>query len=186
MDEIITDIEITEDIIENNTKETVEQLNEILLNTQEQCMTVVEVLSPQIKKKDELIDKLHNELEYYKNDNADRYITEVLKSIIKIRKDVKRVILSPRWDDMSSEDFKREFTYLFEDLSDLLDNHLIDEIKSNPGEEFNAAIHKAKIEFTDDLNLDKKVKESIDVGYIKKEKVILPEKVIVYQYKKGE
>ena len=41
----------------------------------------------------------------------------------------------------------------------------------------------AKVEMTGDVSLDKKIKESISEGYKKGEKVLLPERVIVYQYK---
>jgi molecular chaperone GrpE (heat shock protein) len=48
---------------------------------------------------------------------------------------------------------------------------------------FDASIHQAKVETTNDPSLDKTVKESICEGYRKGEKILQPERVTVYQYK---
>ena len=85
---------------------------------------------------------------------------------------------------MSVEDVKREYQYTLEDITDLLEQQNVDPYQSDPGDVFDASIHQPKIEITADETLDKKVKSSISEGYKKGSKVLIPERVIVYQYKK--
>ena len=48
-------------------------------------------------------------------------------------------------------------------------------------------IHQAKTELTNEIENDKKIKQSVEEGYKKGEKILIPEKVVVYKYKeKGE
>ncbi len=160
-----------------------DRIMQILLNSREQGQIMESMIKNQIEVKDELIDKLHKELDYYKQDSADRFVDQLMKAVIKVRKDMLRLIGSDKWDDMSSEDLQREYRYIFEDLTDLLEQQNIDAYQTAPGEMFDASIHQAKIEQTDDPDLDKTVKESLSEGYKKGEKVLQPERVVVYQYK---
>ena len=144
-----------------------DELTRILLNTEEQCQMVDQMIKKQIDVKDQMIDKLHKELEYYKQESADRFIEQVMKAIIKVRKDMKRQIYSEQWEGMSKEDIKREYIYIYEDLLDLLEQQNIDVYETREG--------------------DKKIKQSVEEGYKKGEKILIPEKVVVYKYKeKGE
>ena len=159
------------------------KLSEVLLNTQEQCQMVENLIKNQIEVKDAQIDKLYSELEYYKKESADRFVEQVMKSIIKVRKDILRRIESDEWHEMSAEDLRKEYTYVFEDLTDLLEQQNIDSFTTESGAVFDSSIHQPKIEGTDKPELDKTVKLSISEGYKKGDKVIMPERVIVYQYK---
>ena len=85
-----------------------------------------------------MIDKLHKELEYYKQESADRFIEQVMKAIIKVRKDMKRQIYSEQWEGMSKEDIKREYIYIYEDLLDLLEQQNIDVYETREGDMFDA------------------------------------------------
>ena len=60
------------------------QLEEILLNTQEQCQMVEHLIKNQIEVKDQMIDKLHKELEFYKQDYADKFTDQLMKEVIKV------------------------------------------------------------------------------------------------------
>ena len=80
--------QIIEEALENVSPEQVDAINEILLNTQEQCQIMEQVLKKQIETKDQLIDRLHSELEYYKKDQADRLINQAMKEVIKLRNDL--------------------------------------------------------------------------------------------------
>ncbi len=65
-----------EEIPENETyDETVkmEDIQEILLNTREQCQMVDQLIHNQIEVKDSLINRLHEELQYYKKDANDQF-----------------------------------------------------------------------------------------------------------------
>ena len=159
------------------------KLFEILLNTREQGQMMEQLIKNQIEVKDEMINKLHKELDYYKQDAADRFIDQLMKAVIKVRKDMTRLTTSDVWEEMSADDLRREYQYCLEDISDLLEQQNIDPFNSEPGDDFDASIHQAKVEATDDASLDKKVKESISEGYKKGDKVLIPERVIVYQYK---
>lgn len=160
-----------------------EQLFEVLLNTREQGQMMEQLIKNQIEVKDEMIDKLHKELDYYKQDAADRFVDQLMKAVIKIRKDMARLVTSENWKEMSADDLRREYQYCLEDITDLLEQQNVDPFSTEPGVDFDAAIHQAKVEATEDASLDKKVKESISEGYKKGDKVLIPERVIVYQYK---
>ena len=142
-----------------------------------------QLIKNQIEVKDDMIDKLHKELDYYKQDAADRFIDQLMKAVIKVRKDMTRLVTSDKWQEMTADDLRREYQYSLEDITDLLEQQNVDPFSSEPGDDFDASIHQAKIEATNDVSLDKKVKESISEGYKKGSKVLIPERVIVYQYK---
>lgn len=156
---------------------------QILLNSREQGQLMENFIRNQISVKDALIDKLHKELDYYKQDSADRFVDQLMKAIIKVRRDMFRLIGSEKWDQMSEEDFRREYRYIFEDLTDLLEQQNVDSYQTGIGELFDASIHQARIEQTDKPELDRTIKESLSEGYKKGEKVLQPERVVVYQYR---
>jgi molecular chaperone GrpE (heat shock protein) len=159
------------------------EIMEIVLNTREQGQMFEQLIKNQIEVKDEMINKLHKELEYYKQESADRFIDQVMKAIIKVRKDMDKLIDSDKWTEMSVDDVKREYTYIFEDLTDLLEQQNVDSYRSEEGDDFDPAIHQAKVESTDNEQLDKKIKESLSDGYKKGDKILIPERVVVYQFK---
>lgn len=159
------------------------ELFEILLNTREQGQMMEQLIKNQIEVKDEMISKLHKELDYYKQDAADRFVDQLMKAVIKVRKDMSKLIASDGWERMTVEDIKREYQYVLEDLTDLLEQQNIDPYQSDPGDPFDAAIHQPKLEATTDESLDRKIKKSISEGYKKGDKVLIPERVIVYQWK---
>ena len=160
-----------------------EEIAEMVLNTREQCQMMEQLIKNQIEVKDDMIDKLHKELEYYKQGSADKFTDQLMKAVIKVRKDMVRLISSENWESLSADDLRREYKYSLEDITDLLEQQNVDSYHTEPGDDFDAAIHQAKIEVTSDNSLDKKVKQSISEGYKKGEKVLIPERVVVYQYK---
>ena len=159
------------------------ELLEILLNTREQGQMMEQLIKNQIEVKDEMISKLHKELDYYKQDAADRFVDQLMTAVIKVRKDMIRLTTSNKWEEMSADDLRREYQYCLEDITDLLEQQNVDPFSSEPGDDFDASIHQAKVEATEDASLDKKIKESISEGYKKGNKVLIPERDIVYQYK---
>ncbi len=160
-----------------------DKLMEILLNTREQGQMIEQLIKNQIEVKDEMINKLHKELDYYKQESADRFVDQVMKAIIKVRKDIKKRMESDKWYELAADDLRREYSYVLEDLTDLLEQQNIDAYSTEPGSEFNASIHQPKLEGTTDQSLDKKIKESLAEGYKKGDKVLQPERVVVYQFK---
>lgn len=170
--------------MENNPEEILGQLTEIILNTREQCQMVENLIHNQIEVKDGLINRLHDELEYYKQDSTDRFISQLMKAVIKVRNNMKKVIRSDKWEDMSVEDVKKEYEYALDDLTDLLEMQNVDEFETKEGEIFDSSKQQAvRLEITDNPDLDRKVKTSLSAGFIKDDKVLITERVVVYQYK---
>ena len=160
-----------------------QEILEILLNTREQYQFIENLVKNQIEVKDQQIDKLQSELEYYKKDSAERFSDQLMKAVIKVRKDMLKLINKDNFEDMSGDEIRREYVYISEDLTDLLEQQNVDPYRTEPGENFDPALHQPKLEITDDVTLDKTIKESLSEGYKKKDKVLIPERVIVYQYK---
>lgn len=147
--------------------------------SQEQLLE--QLIKNQIEVKDDLINKLHRELEYYRQGAADRFSDQLMKAVIKVRKDMKRLITSDKWEELTKEDLKREYQYILEDITDLLEQQNVDAFHSEPGDDFNAAMQQPKLESTMDTSLNKKIKESLSEGYKKGERILIPERVIVYK-----
>lgn len=170
-------------IPDNLTQEELLGLNEILLNTREQCQMTAELIENQIRKKDELIDRLHQELEYYKKDQAARLVDQVMKELIGLRGRMQKKMNAPRWRQLSAQELLDEFTYLDEDIVDLLERQNIEPFTTPPGSRFEGGRHRAMtVEPTADQLLDHTVKASLSPGYAKGDKVLLPEHVVVYRY----
>lgn len=138
------------------------ELLEILLNTREQSQMMEQMMEQMIKKqievKDQMIDKLHKALDYYKQDAADRFADQLMKAVIKVRKDMSKLVSSDKWEDMTAADIRREYQYILEDITDLLEQQNVDPYQSEPGDDFNASIHQPKLEATTDASLDKKIR----------------------------
>ena len=176
--------ELNEKIENNIPEEQKDEIHELLLNTQEQCQMMEQCIKDQIQVKDSLIDKLHKELEYYKQEQADRLTDQISKEIISIRSMMQKRIRSEAWQNMTREDLVREYQYVFEDLTDFLERQNIDPFETMAGDGFDGKKHHAaKFVVTDNEKLDKTIKESVSAGYTKGDKVIVSERVIVYQLK---
>lgn len=161
-----------------------EILTEILLNTQEQCTMMDTLIRNQINVKDEQINKLHNELQFYKEDHSSRFVNQVMKAVIKVRKDMMKRVASQAWDEMSAAELQREYEYVLDDLTDLLEQQNVDPYETEHGEPFDPTRHQVqKLETTEDPSLDKCVKSSVSEGYTKGGKVFIVERVVVYQYR---
>ena len=148
-----------------------------------QYQSVENLIKNQIEVKDAMIEKLHKELEDYRQDVADRSVQQFIKSIIKVKKDMDKVISSAKFATMSSEELQDEYIHIFEDITDLLEMENVDFYITPVGEEFDKKIHVGKAEKTDNPDLDKTIKESISEGYMRKGKVFIHESVKVYCYK---
>lgn len=139
-------------------------------------------MEKQILIKDELITRLHDELEYYKKGSASQFENQLLKAVIKIQQDMKKNLSNEAFAEKSPKDLLEEYRYIFEDITDMLTMQNCDEILSNPGDPFDPAIHQAKAEITDNQELHKTIKCSVKPGYRKGDTILIPERVIVYQY----
>lgn len=159
------------------------ELLELVQQLENHCHYFEEVIQRQIEVKDSQIDRLHSEVQDYQKDTSARYIQKVMLDVIRILCRMKKRSQTAQWQQMSADELRREYHYAMEDLTDLLQFQGIDAFTTQPGETFDPARHNPKIEATDDPALDKTVKESQQDGFEQGGKVIVPEKVIVYQYK---
>lgn len=170
-------------VLHEEAEREIEELYEIVLNTREQCEMMDQFIKNQIRVKDEMIDKLYKELEYYKQESADRFVEQFLKAFIKVHKDMGRLCKGDKFGEMNADELRREWQYAFEDITDLFEQQNMDVYSSQYGDDFDPSIHQPKIEYTDDITLDRKVKSSISEGYKRGNKIIIPERVIVFQFK---
>ena len=134
--------QILEETVDNIEQSQMDMLNEILLNTQEQCQIMDQVLRRQIEKKDEQIDLLHKELQYYKEAQADRLIDQAMKEVIKLRNGILKTMQSDEWERMDTNQLRQVITYLEEDIMNLLEMQDIDAFTSEPGELFDPGKHQ--------------------------------------------
>lgn len=168
-----------------------ENLEEIVLNTREQGQMlenlirskIEPLIENQIKVKDEMISKLYDELKFYKEGEAVRFENQLIKAIIKVRRNMLNYMKSNKWSNSDVDMLKDEYEGVLMDIDSLLELQNVDPYTSNPGDDFDKSIHEAKIEITDNIELDKKIKESIKEGYKKDGKVLVTERVLVYKVK---
>lgn len=168
-----------------------ENLEEIVLNTREQGQMlenlirskIEPLIENQIKVKDEMISKLYDELKFYKEGEAVRFENQLIKAIIKVRRNMLNYMKSNKWSNSDVDMLKDEYEGVLMDIDSLLELQNVDPYTSNPGDDFDKSIHEAKIEITDNIELDKKIKESIKEGYKKDGKVLVTERVLVYKFK---
>lgn len=158
------------------------EVKELLLCIKEQGQMVEAFVNNQIRLKDEWIDKLHRELDGYRGGAAEKGIDELIRQIIKVKRSMTRMTGRQDWTLMSADEVRKNYEYTIEDITDLLELQNVDSYVTAKGDVFDAAIHQCKVEPTDDPELDKTVKMSISEGYRKGDRVLIPERVVVYKY----
>ena len=168
----------------------IENRNEITPATEEMMPEVPVQKEPEVDPRDkiienqtEMIKELHGKLEKMIQNESGRFMEEVAKGLIKIRKSMKQNLDFGKLGEMSVEELAEEFQYLYEDITDFLEMRDIIPYRTKPGETVNYSIHRATPQPTSNENLDGTIAESIEEGFMFKGKPIIFEKVVVYQYK---
>jgi len=136
--------------------------------------------------KDEIIDKLHQELQEYKQDIVKKHILSIVLDVVKVADDIRKWITYFRSLDVSQRDPVKLFRYLEAIPSDLEDIFYWQGVKpySNKDGDFDPARQRAiKKITTDDISKDKTVAKTLRPGYEWEGKVIRQEMVAVYVYK---
>jgi len=135
--------------------------------------------------KDKIIDKLHQELQEYKQDIVKKHILSIVLDVVKVADDIRKWLTYFRSLDVSQRDPVKLFRYLEAIPSDLEDIFYWQGVKPYTGkdDEFNPAKQRAikKIP-TDDVTKDKTVAKSLRPGYEWEDKIIRQEMVAVYVY----
>ena len=135
--------------------------------------------------KDEIIDKLHQELQEYKQDIVKKHILSIVLDVVKVADDIRKWITYFKSLDVSQRDPIKLFRYLEAIPSDLEDIFYWQGVKpySNSEGAFDPATQRTikKIP-TDDISKDKTIAKSLRSGYEWEGKVIRQEMVAVYVY----
>ncbi len=135
--------------------------------------------------KDEIIDRLHSELQEYKQDIIKKYVLSIVMDVVKVADDIRKWLAYFRSLEVSQRDPRKLFRYLEaipSDLEDVFYWHGVKPFSSQEGS-FDPARQRAiKKVPTDDPALDKNVAHSIRPGYEWETKVIRQEMVAVYVY----
>ena len=135
--------------------------------------------------KDEIIDKLHKELQEYKQDIVKKHILSIVLDVVKVADDIRKWITYFRSLDVSQRDPVKLFRYLEAIPSDLEDIFYWQGVKpySNPEGAFDPAKQRAMKKITtDDPSKDKTIAKSLRPGYEWEGKVIRQEMVSVYVF----
>ena len=136
--------------------------------------------------KDEIIDKLHQELQEYKQDIVKKHILSIVLDVVKVADDIRKWITYFKSLDVSQRDPVKLFRYLEAIPSDLEDIFYWQGVKpyTNKKGAFDPAKQRAMKKIsTDDISKDKTVAKSLRPGYEWEGKVIRQEMVAVYVYK---
>jgi molecular chaperone GrpE len=139
--------------------------------------------------KDEVIDRLHSELQEYKQDIIKKYVLSIVMDVVKVADDIRKWLTYFRSLEVSQRDPRKLFRYLEAIPSDLEDVFYWHGVKPFASEEgpFDPVRQRAikKIP-TDDMAQDKNVAHSIRPGYEWETKVIRQEMVAVYVYQEEQ
>ena len=137
---------------------------------------------------EKIVDRMHAELQKYKDDMYAQLVRPILLDIIEIRESIRRVSASyaSKPEEERAVPLKTFSDYTY-DLQDILEKNNISIFDSQEGDDFNALKNRAiKKITTSQERLHGKVAESLGSGYEYMGKTISPEKVAVYIYQKSE
>lgn len=135
--------------------------------------------------KDLIIDKLHQELQEYKQDIVKKHILSIVLDVVKVADDIRKWLTYFRSLEVSQRDPVKLFRYLEAIPSDLEDIFYWQGVKpyTNREGDFDPARQRAiKKITTDDISKDKTIAKSLRPGYEWEGKVIRQEMVAVYVY----
>lgn len=135
----------------------------------------------------ETTDKLHKELQVYKNDMYFQFIKPFIMDLINIRESMRKGL--ENFSEKTEEEKLKFFESYIEEIQIILENNDIEIYQTDKEENRNLDMKKQKIMkkiVTSDETLHGKIYNISSNGYMYKEKVISPEKVEVYVYKKSE
>lgn len=139
--------------------------------------------------KDEIIDRLHSELQEYKQNIIKKYVLSIVMDVVKVADDIRKWMSYFRSLEVSQRDPRKLFRYLEAIPSDLEDVFYWHGVKpfANQGGPFDPTRQRTiKKVPTDDPALDKKIAQSIRPGYEWETKVIRQEMVAVYVYQEAQ
>lgn len=139
--------------------------------------------------KNKIIDKLHGDLQDYKNDFLKKYLNTMVMDVIQLIDNHRKLVSYYDTDNPSENDPVKLLGLLKSvptDLEDLFFRHGVRPFTCE-GEEFDPTKQRVlKVLNTNDKEKDKKVAESLRPGYEWDGKVIRPEMVAAYVFEQSE
>lgn len=135
---------------------------------------------------EKIVDRMHSELQKYKEDMYAQLIRPILMDIIEVRDSIMRIsaafLAKPEGEQNIPNKTFADYAY---DLQDILERNSIEIYRSNPGDDF-APLKQRVIKklATADESLHGKVAESHSCGYSYNGRTISAEKITVYFYEK--
>ena len=135
----------------------------------------------------EIADKLHKEIQEYRNDLHFQLIKPLIFDLINMKESMKRGL--GNFKEKTDEEKLKLLQSYIEEIEMILDNNNIEiyDTKNEENLDFDGKKQKIikKID-TSDKQLDGKIYNILSSGYMYKGKVIFPEKVEVYIHQKDE
>lgn len=135
---------------------------------------------------EKVIDRMHAELQRYKEDMYAQLVRPILLDIIEVRDSIQRMAANylARPEGEQSIPNKTFAGYAY-DLQDILEKNQVEVYRSQPGDSFTPLRQRVikKIQ-TGDESLHGTLAESLSSGYAYGGRVLSPEKIAVYLYEK--
>lgn len=179
------------DDLDENEREDVD-VTQVIAEKNKQLLEKMEELSELFKKrilfddqKEKFIDNMHDELDTLRKDLYSKLTRPILMDIINLRNNMFSMLIqlkNKHPDGMISVNVLDDYLY---DLANILEDYQVEIYELSDGEKYIPKKQKiVKQVTTDDENLHGIVAESKSSGYMLSDKIISPQKVSVYHYKK--
>lgn len=165
-------------------------LNDSVKRMEEKLETLTELFEKRIQYTDheeKTLDRMHKELQIYKNDLYTQLISPVLQDIIQVRDSITRMtdfyLQKPEGEQAIPN---QTFSMYAVDLQDILEKHNVEVYQSNTGDKYTPVrqkvLEKTK---TNNEDLHGKISETLTCGYSYKGRILSPERVNVYFYEQA-
>lgn len=191
---------INEEIIINNESESLEDIEnnvvcdkvfQEVINLKEKVELMNQLFVKKIQHteyEEEIVDRMHSELQRYKEDLYSQLVRPILLDIIEIRDSIIRItnVYKEKSEEERNIPLKMFSDYAY-DIQDILEKNSIDIFQSKEGDDFNPINQKiVKKVKTFKEELHGKIATSLNSGYDYNGKIISKEKVAIYVYEKQE
>lgn len=130
--------------------------------------------------KEKILEKLHAELQDYKSDLYAKLTRPIFYDIAVVLDDMRKMKINRDLEKQSEVDTFMES--IAESLLYLLDKYEVLPFSSETGSKYDATKQRMiRIKGTDDNSLVGLIAESVSAGFLRKDQLIFPEKVVVYK-----
>lgn len=167
---------------------TLEQVLESTRRVSEQVAALADIFNTKIMHsahEEKIVDKMHKELQKYKEDMYAQLVRPILLDVIEVRDSIMRVSAAYSANEGEQNIPNKTFSDYAYDLQDILEKNNVEIYRSQIGDDFIPIKQRAvKKVSTLDQSLHGKIAESISCGYSYHGRTISAEKVSIYYYEK--